>query len=81
MSEPIDLDALIERILRDITQTEVPDRNDLNRLVNTALKLRDENAALLARLDRAEEHLRSVEAKIESLEPFSHLVQFSEGSI
>jgi BMFP domain-containing protein YqiC len=74
------LDELVERVVRDMTQ-DTPKNEDIHRLVSKVLDQREVLNRLATENESLTQRLAALEAKVESLEPFTHLVQFAEGSI
>lgn len=74
------IEALVERVVRDMTM-DTPKNEDIHRLVSTVLDQREAITRLANENELLALRAASAEAKVEAIEPFTHLVQFSEGSI
>jgi hypothetical protein len=74
------IDTLVERIVRDMTM-DTPKNEDIHSLVSTVLTQREVITRLAEENELLATRLASAEAKVEAIEPFTHLVQFAEGSI
>jgi len=74
------IETLVERIVRDMTM-DTPKNEDIHRLVSTVLDQREALTRLAAENEVLTQRLASAEAKVDAIEPFTHLVQFAEGSI
>jgi hypothetical protein len=81
------LNDLTDRIMKALVQ-DAYETNDITQLIDTALgqratieNLAADNERLTQALGIAGSHITSLEKQVESLEPFSHLQQYSEESV
>ena len=73
------LNEVVERIAKDMT-LGTPNDQDLHWLVNTALQQAEANAKMASEISTLTKQVAELSARLESVEPFTHLVQYAEGS-
>ena len=73
------LNELAERIAKEMT-LGTPNDEDLHNLVQKALTQQDALARLASENEALTKQVADLTARLESIEPFTHLVQYAEGS-
>jgi len=74
------LDELSEKIWMEVGQGAEPSSSDVQALISIALQQRDTLRQLANENETLTKDNAELKAKVESLEPFSHLVQYADGT-
>ena len=73
------IEELAERVIKDLT-LGTPSDADVQRLLQTALSQRETLERLTAENAALTTQVQHLNARLESIEPLTHLTQYAEGS-
>jgi predicted RNase H-like nuclease (RuvC/YqgF family) len=72
------LTELADKVWRQVGQGVEPETSDVNALISMALSQKETLSRLATENESLTKENAELKAKVESLEPFSHLVQYAE---
>jgi len=72
------LTELADKVWRQVGQGVEPETSDVNALISMAISQKETLSRLATENESLTKENAELKAKVESLEPFSHLVQYAE---
>ena len=72
------LTELADKVWRQVGQGVEPETSDVNALISMSLSQKETLSRLATENESLTKENAELKAKVESLEPFSHLVQYAE---